>query len=451
MATIRYFINAKKRKLAPVYVRFSAGRGNVFIEDTGLLVDPETWSNKTQTIKQRIRTKADEELIAKLYGSHDKKQKIDIYGFDEHINSEIKNHQGNFTAEWLKASVDRFNNRLGPESKTLNAFIDTYIKEAKAGTRKNADKMLFAEGTVKGWEVFKRNFNEYQGIYTAKRLKYRRKENKPIRPRRIIDFKDIDIDFYNDFVNVLTDEGFGINTIGRHVKELKYFLNQAMQGSEPLHDNIQFKQKAFATLTTEAFSIYLTESEIEKIYNLDLSKEPENDVARDAFIVLCETALRISDYKKVDLNIRAEEDGTKLIRIYQTKTGGEVIIPLSDRLEAILDKYNGNLPKVYEQYVNIRIKKIAERAGINDILTYPVVKYGKKYETTKSKWELVSCHTGRRSACTNMYLAGIPAIDIMQISGHRTEKIFLKYIKVTKKQTALKLAKHAYFNRLKAV
>jgi hypothetical protein len=38
-----------------------------------------------------------------------------------------------------------------------------------------------------------------------------------------------------------------------------------------------------------------------------------------------------------------------------------------------------------------------------------------------------------------MYLMGVPSINIMAITGHRTEKAFLKYIKVTPKEHAIKL------------
>lgn len=50
-------------------------------------------------------------------------------------------------------------------------------------------------------------------------------------------------------------------------------------------------------------------------------------------------------------------------------------------------------------------------------------------------------HTARRSFATNMYLRGIPTIAIMQLTGHTTENNFLKYIKVTKEQNALMVAK----------
>ena len=63
------------------------------------------------------------------------------------------------------------------------------------------------------------------------------------------------------------------------------------------------------------------------------------------------------------------------------------------------------------------------------------VKGGLKVSKKVPKNELIKTHTARRTGCTNMYLAGIPSIDIMKISGHKTEKEFLGYIKVTKEQT----------------
>ena len=50
-----------------------------------------------------------------------------------------------------------------------------------------------------------------------------------------------------------------------------------------------------------------------------------------------------------------------------------------------------------------------------------------------------------RGGATNMYLAGIPTIAIMKITGHKTEKEFMKYIKITEEQTAMELMNHPYF------
>ena len=60
--------------------------------------------------------------------------------------------------------------------------------------------------------------------------------------------------------------------------------------------------------------------------------------------------------------------------------------------------------------------------------------------------DLVSSHTARRSFATNYYLQGFPTIDLMKITGHRTERSFLKYIRVSKLDTAKRLSAHIKAN-----
>jgi hypothetical protein len=43
---------------------------------------------------------------------------------------------------------------------------------------------------------------------------------------------------------------------------------------------------------------------------------------------------------------------------------------------------------------------------------------------------------------TNYYLQGFPTIDLLKITGHTTEKVFLNYIKVTKLDPAKRPSKH---------
>lgn len=446
MATPIYFVSAKKRDLAPIYVRLSAGRKVDLIVKTGLIVDPKCWSNTTQSIKQRIRTPDDDALIKKLKGLKD------------HIEREFKNRFGEYSKEWLNDVVYQFHNNKSIGAKTLNDFIDLFIKDSECGERKNKDAMDLAPGTIKAWKGFQRIFGEYQGIYSDKRIEWYKENDIPLRPYKPVDFDGITIDFYNSFVSYLSDMGYKRNTMGRFIKELKMFMLKSIE--DGLHNNRQFEYSAFKGINSESFAVYLTKTELEKITNLDLTTAPnekheysawtnnELDKARDAFIVMCETALRISDYKKVDVSIRTNEKGVKMLYITQTKTGGSIVIPVSARLNKILLKYDNKLPRLPDQYINKRIKVVARICGIDEMQTFPEEKYGKRYDVTKPKWELISCHSGRRTACSLWYLAGIPTISIMQITGHKTEKIFLHYIKVTPEENAEKLSLHPYFTGL---
>jgi integrase len=74
-----------------------------------------------------------------------------------------------------------------------------------------------------------------------------------------------------------------------------------------------------------------------------------------------------------------------------------------------------------------------------------------KISTAYKKWQLVTTHTARRSFATNLYKSGFPTLSIMAITGHTTEKSFLKYIKVTPDEHAKKLQLHWDSRHLKVV
>jgi site-specific recombinase XerD len=447
MATITYFVDAKKREIAPIYVRLLAGRKVDLTVRTALFVNPDRWSNKTQTIKQRITTDEDDKLILKLKG------------LKSQIETEFKNCHSDYSKDWLEEIINRFHNGKDAKAKNLNEYIDQFIREAKAGTRKNKSSVNIAPGTIRIWEGFKRIFGIYQGIYSEKDLKEienknikLKQENKPLiklRPLKKLDFQDINVDFYNSFVNFLTNEGYAMNTMGRFIKSLKLIMKKALE-VDKLHTNQEFKYEAFKGITEKTFAIYLTKDELNKIYNKDLTKFPRMDLARDAFIILCETCLRISDYSKIEINIRTIE-GKRFIDILQTKTGTQVIIPLTQRFESIWKKYGNKLPRIPEQHVNRYIKTIGLWCEITEEIRWEGVKFGKKYQKSAKKYELITCHTGRRTACTNMYLAGIPLKDIREISGHSSDKQLLEYIRISKEETALRLAEHPYYSGLKVV
>ena len=70
---------------------------------------------------------------------------------------------------------------------------------------------------------------------------------------------------------------------------------------------------------------------------------------------------------------------------------------------------------------------------------------GEETVETYKMYEKVSNHTGRRSFCTNAYRAGVAVIDIMTISGHKSEKTFLKYIKASTKERFERIVDHPFF------
>lgn len=273
---------------------------------------------------------------------------------------------------------------------------------------------------------------------------YRQTERLLKEYNKLIDFEDFNLDFYYDFIRFLEEDDKSLNTIGKHIKNLKSFLKSATENR--INKNLAYTSSEFKAPKELTTAIYLTQDEINSMYSLDLSKHPEYDLARDIFLIGCETGQRVSDYNRLTKDNICEIEGVEFFKIKQKKTGREVHCPITKTIKVILDKYNGTPPsKMYEQDLNNYIKEIARRAEITQLVKCNRTKGGKKIVENKPKYELVSTHTARRSFCTNLYKIGLPIYDIMVFSGHSTEKEFYKYIRVEKEKQAVSIAKSGYF------
>lgn len=430
MATFCYRVRStQKNKLTKVQIHFTVGRGNQFYADTQYLVLTDAWDNKRQTVKSRYTAVED---FTEQQGRELMKNLSELRSF---ILGEIaKDPEHAMTKTKLEKIIYAFhhprsvvNGKRVRSRESLSDYIARYVREMGSGERLNIHKLRYGLSTIKNYKGFIIQFDEF---CKAMHKRY--------------DFGDIDLKFYDDFVAYFTAKDYSINTIGRHVKELKIIMRAARE--EGLHDNGLIESRKFRVLTAEVENIYLTESEIRAIAEVDLKGDKHKSIARDIFLVGCYTAQRFSDYSTINEgNIRTLDNGQKVIDLKQQKTGNKVVIPIRAELQAILDKYDNRLPKAYEQKVNKYIKEIAREAGIVDMVEVSYVESGEKKSHLVEKCELVKTHTARRSGATNMYLAGIPTIAIMKITGHKTEKEFMKYIKITEEQTAMELMNHPYF------
>lgn len=204
-------------------------------------------------------------------------------------------------------------------------------------------------------------------------------------------------------------------------------MNEAIE--DGLTSNHEHQSKGFKTVKEDADTIFLNKNEIDALTILKIDDERMSRV-RDLFIMNCFTGLRHSDWPKVTMN--NIHDGKLFVKTQ--KTNEPVIIPVHPLVNKILDKYGPSLHIPTNQEVNRVLRWVGEYAK-----TKKVVK------GNMDKWLMIRSHTARRSFATNAYLAGIPMRDIMQITGHRTTESFLKYIRVTKLETAEKLKDHPFF------
>ena len=245
-------------------------------------------------------------------------------------------------------------------------------------------------------------------------------------------FDDIDYTFCEDFIEWMSDiKGFSANTRGSHVKFVKAAMNEAYKNK--LHQNEEFR--TFRKEVAQVDTIYLTNDEVTKIAELPLCGQ--HAIARDVFVVGCHTGMRFSDYSRLSM----EDISDGVIHFITQKCNTPVDIPAHPRVIKILQKYKGKMPQIAPQKLNAQIKDVCKEAGINEIITLR-----KNGEHVRSeKWELVSSHTARRTGLTNMYKAGIPIYRCMMISGHKTEAVFMTYLKITQEENAQYLKDNPFF------
>jgi integrase len=184
----------------------------------------------------------------------------------------------------------------------------------------------------------------------------------------------------------------------------------------------------------------LNETELQQLENTKLP--PYLERVRDCFVLFAWTGCRYSDLEKIGKT----DIKNGFITFRQQKTNNKVVIPLHPVVAEILEKYNYDLPEpITNQKFNEYIKEACKRAEINSIETMTRTVGGKLETITFDKHEGVTSHTGRRSFATNMYLQKLPSYMIMSVTGHKTEKSFLKYIKVTQQEHAA-MMKEAWKN-----
>jgi len=423
MATVKFFLRTKLDKLAPVYMRITDTGGVNLIVKTSFKMVPSYWNEKKQTCKDNI-------LDTKVFTKKKAKEIEDKFTeLKDKILFESYDLKGPVTLEWLNETVNKYFNKDAPKVETLRQYIDRFYNEAKAGTRLASagnTKRRYAYETLRSLKGTKLSFEMFED-------ETGRKSN----------FNDITIDWYNDFLAFYYKRGCGANYIGKHIKNLKTIMRQARE--EGLHNNTEIERRSFKALSEPSESIYLTAKEVQAMYEKDLSDSPVLAKVLDVFLCGVYTAQRYSDYSRISKDMIKEEDGTKYIELIQQKTGEKCLIPMRPELETILSRYDYTLPKTFEQKINFNIKEVGKLCDIKEGIVTETYKSGMKVKKTTPKYKLIKTHTARRTGCTLMYLAGVQPIDIMKVSGHKTEREFLKYIKVGKKETAMNLARHPYF------
>lgn len=388
-----------------LYIRYNYDRRKRTLIPTGYSIRPEFWNPRKKWIRRICPDY--EEINAALIKILSKLGSILTYAKDNGIDP---------TVEFVLLELEK-NREYELRSSRVDVFeaLERYMYEKASSVSKDQ---------IKDYRTLRKHL-----------INFKKYSSQPIT------FRNLNLTFYNEFMDYLSykaekpDGTIGLltNSAGKIIRLLKGFVNyQVTKGIVPPVD-----LKNFKVVEEETYAIYLSEKELATIYALDLSDDKQLEEIRDVFITGCYTGLRYSDLST--LSPEHMDLDNENINLKQRKVHKAVVIPMIDYVPGILKKYNYNLPKFPSYLFNDRVKELGRRANLKQKIEIVRKRGMNREKKVLEKWEMISSHTCRRSFCTNMYLSGFPAEELMRISGHKSPAAFMRYIKVDNQQAAYRL------------
>lgn len=219
-----------------------------------------------------------------------------------------------------------------------------------------------------------------------------------------LDFKDITYTFLKDFEVYLREKGNGINTVAKHLRQLRTLVNEAINQGYIHADAYPFRK--FKIKQEKGRHEFLTPDELKKLEKIEISDKKLRHVL-DAFLFCCYVGLRFSDFCQLKQSNFIKVNGKRWLHFKSVKTGIELRLPLHLLFEgkalAILDRYEitefANLGSNSE--TNKVLAVITGMARIKKHVTY---------------------HTARHTCATLLIHQGVPITTVQRLLGHTSVK-----------------------------
>lgn len=234
-------------------------------------------------------------------------------------------------------------------------------------------------------------------------------------------FSDLNFNFLCDFEYYLLKQKYHRNTIAKHMKHMKRYINLAI--NKDLFDLQKYPFRKYKIKYQESKRTHLTPEELHRLESVQLGGRRTLRRSLDMFLFSCYTGLRFSDIASITRdNFHYIDD--KLWLIYSSvKTDVSVRLPL-------FLLFDGKSIPIYERYQhNIRtLFNIPVSANSN------VNKQLRKICLLASIDKKVSFHTARHTNATLLLYNGANITTVQKLLGHksvRTTEIYSNIMDMT--------------------
>lgn len=236
-----------------------------------------------------------------------------------------------------------------------------------------------------------------------------------------VSFNDLSFNFLCDFEHYMLVNKYHRNTIAKHMKHLKRYINLAI--NKDLFDLHRYPFRKYKIKYMESKRTHLTPEELEQLESLNLKGRRTLQRTLDMFLFSCYTGLRFSDIVSITKdNFLFIED--KVWLIYSSvKTDVHVRLPLfllfDGKSLPIYERYKNNpwtffdMPVSSNSNVNKQLRRICKMANVD---------------------KKVSFHTARHTNATLLLYNGANITTVQKLLGHksvRTTEIYSNIMDMT--------------------
>ena len=247
--------------------------------------------------------------------------------------------------------------------------------------------------------------------------------------RRHIAFNELTLDTIEAFGHFLHNKGYHTNTVAKHLKHLKRYVNTAIDKGY-----INIKDYAFRTYkirTEESRHTFLSSDELHRLQTLKLDgKSAKHRQALDAFLFSCYTGIRYSDFIHLTRDNISTSNQLTWLTYKTVKTGTEVRLPLNllfnGQAISILNRHHNDLNNFFNLKNNSNLNKelrlIARLAGLSKPFSF---------------------HTARHTYATLLLYKGVNITTVQKLLGHKSIKTTQIYTNVMDATIIADLSKHS--------
>ena len=231
-----------------------------------------------------------------------------------------------------------------------------------------------------------------------------------------LDFKDITYTFLKEFEVHLKEKGNSVNTVAKHMRQLRTLVNEAINQGYIPSDAYPFRK--YKIKQEKGRKEFLTPDELKRLENLDVDKKLRHVL--DAFLFCCYTGLRYSDFCQLTPENIIRVNGKRWLHFKSVKTDVEIRLPLHLLFEgkalAVLERYDivTDFAKIGpNSEANKYLAQLAALARIRKHITY---------------------HTARHTCATLLVHQGVPITTVQKLLGHtsvRTTEVYSEVLSNT--------------------